>query len=53
MDSRRIWTDLAFLLQNMTAHWTNDCAMSSCERLSGSQFLGTYALRDRVINVVI
>ncbi len=40
---RQIWTEFVFPLQGMTAHWTNDCAaMSSSERLDGSQFLGTY-----------
>ncbi len=43
-DGRRIWTDLPFLLQDMTAYWTNECAaMSSSERLSGAQFLALLA----------
>jgi hypothetical protein len=40
----RIWTDLPFLVQDMTAHWIHNCAvMSSAERLSGAQFLALLA----------
>ncbi|KAL2126358.1 hypothetical protein VTI74DRAFT_1125 [Chaetomium olivicolor] len=43
-DGGRIWTDLPFLVRDMTAHWTNDCAaMSSSQRLSGAQFLALLA----------
>ncbi|KAK4117094.1 hypothetical protein N656DRAFT_764388 [Canariomyces notabilis] len=43
-DGARIWTDLPFLAQDMTTHWTSDCAaMSSAQRLSGAQFLAMLA----------
>jgi hypothetical protein len=43
-DGSRIWTDLPFLVADMTSHWVSDCAsMSSVQRLSGAQFLALLA----------
>lgn len=43
-DGSRIWTDLPFLVADMTSHWAGDCAtMSSAQRLSGAQFLALLA----------
>jgi hypothetical protein len=43
-DGSRIWTDLPFLVADMTSHWVNDCAsMGSAQRLSGAQFLALLA----------
>lgn len=40
----RIWTDLPCLVEDMTSHWTRDCAMlSSAQHLSGAQFLALLA----------
>ncbi|KAK4122870.1 hypothetical protein N657DRAFT_646627 [Parathielavia appendiculata] len=43
-DGSLIWTDLPFLVPDMTAHWINEsAAMSSAQRLSGAQFLAQLA----------
>ncbi len=43
-EGSRIWIDLPFLVQDMTAHWIHDCpVMSSAQRLSGAQFLALLA----------
>ncbi|KAB5511573.1 hypothetical protein GE09DRAFT_1047543 [Coniochaeta sp. 2T2.1] len=48
-DSARIWTDLPFLVEDMTAHWTNSHAtLSSAQRLSGAQFLSHMAAAGAV-----
>ncbi|OIW24799.1 hypothetical protein CONLIGDRAFT_673894 [Coniochaeta ligniaria NRRL 30616] len=40
----RIWTDLPFMVQDMTAHWIhNSAVMGSAQRLSGAQFLALLA----------
>ncbi|KAK1772315.1 hypothetical protein QBC33DRAFT_574938 [Phialemonium atrogriseum] len=40
----RIWTDLPFLVQDMTAHWIHNCAvMGSAQQLSGAHFLALLA----------
>ena len=43
-NGRRLWTDLPFLAEDMTAHWTKNCAsLSSLQRLAGAQFLALLA----------
>lgn len=43
-DGALVWSDLPFLVQDMTAHWTTTCAaLSSQQRLSGAEFLALLA----------
>ncbi|KAB5571715.1 hypothetical protein GE09DRAFT_1185300 [Coniochaeta sp. 2T2.1] len=45
----RIWTDLPFLVEDMTAHWTHSRAtLSSAQRLSAAQFLAHIAAAGAV-----
>ena len=50
-DGTHIWTNLPFLVDDMTTHWTNHCAtLSSAQRLTGAQFLTHLAAAGAVDN---